>query len=112
MLPEIEKNIDNYILEVNYLNDGSKINGVWEQLLEVTIDDVQLELLINEKMKDVMETKEPTYISFIYVAREVSSVETQDKTVKQDISSKSDISTSGKVSSSEKLKVRFPRLVN
>ncbi|HPX63540.1 MAG TPA: hypothetical protein P5542_06165 [Candidatus Syntrophosphaera sp.] len=104
LLPEIEKNIDNYILEVNYLNDGSKINGVWEQLLEVTIDDVQLELLINEKMKDVMETKEPTYISFIYVAREVSSVETQDKTVKQDISSKSDISTSGKVSSSEKIK--------
>lgn len=98
LMPEIEKNIDSYILEVNYLNEGSSTNGIWEQLLEVTIDDVQLEILINQKMKDVMETSEPTYLSFVYVAREVSAVETQSPTIKKDISTKSDVSVSGNVS--------------
>ena len=67
LLPEIEKNIDNYILEVNYLNDGEYKNGIWEQLMEVTIDDVQLDPLINEKMKGIWKWLN-LYLSFVYVA--------------------------------------------
>ncbi|MBP9036382.1 MAG: hypothetical protein KBG38_01125 [Candidatus Cloacimonas sp.] len=100
LMPDIEKNIDNYILEINYLNEGNKTNGIWEQLLEVTIDDVQLELLINQKMKDVMEMAEPTYLSFVYVAREVAAVESQGQTIKKDLSTKSDVSASGKIATS------------
>ena len=104
LMPEIEKNIDNYILEINYLNDGTKTNGVWEQLLEVTIDDVQLELINKKKMKDVMEMAEPTYISFVYVAREVAAVETKGQTIKKDIATKSDVSASGQVATSGETK--------
>lgn len=52
-------------MEVNYLNDGEYKNGIWEQLMEITIDDVQLDLLINERMKGIMEMTKPTYLSFV-----------------------------------------------
>jgi len=100
LLPEIEKNIDNYILEVNYLNEGEYKNGIWEQLMEITIDDVQLDLLINERMKGIMEMTKPTYLSFVYVAREVAAVESEGKTVKKDLSAKSDVAASSSVATS------------
>ncbi len=39
--------------------------------------------LINERMKGIMEMTKPTYLSFVYVAREVAAVESEGKTVKK-----------------------------
>lgn len=90
LMPKIESNLDTYILDVRYLNEGVVENGTWEQLLEVTVDDTQLELLINQQMQSKMSSSEPLYLSFIYVAREVESVEVHDKTVQSFATNESD----------------------
>lgn len=81
LMPEIQANLDTYVLETNSLSDGVYTNGQWEINLEVSINDAQIEQLINSKMKDKISKNGETYLSFVYVAREVSSVEDFDSIV-------------------------------
>jgi hypothetical protein len=94
LLPTIEGDISNYVLDVRYLNEGENVNGYWEQLLEVTVDDAQLELLINQRVQNTMSSAQDVYMSFVYVAREVSSVEAHDATVQKYATSESHLSDS------------------
>jgi len=81
LMPEIQANLDTYILESTNLSDGEYINGQWEINLEVSINDAQIEQLVNSRMKDKMAQKDETYLSFVYVAREVGSVEKFDASI-------------------------------
>lgn len=90
LMPDMLANLDTYILESTNLSDGLYVNGQWEINLEVSVNDAQIEQLINSKMKDKLATKGETYLSFVYVAREVGAVEKFDATVskQQNASSK------------------------
>jgi hypothetical protein len=81
LMPEIQANLDTYILESTNLSDGEYLNGQWEINLEVSINDAQIEQLVNSRMKDKLSKQAETYLSFVYVAREVGSVEKFDVTV-------------------------------
>jgi len=81
LIPEILKNLDLYVLEASQLSDGEWINGKWQVNLEVSINDSQIDLLANQRSQSNRQKQQDTYLSFIYVAREVSSVETFDNTV-------------------------------
>ena len=77
LMPELLKDIEKYILDTTPLNDGEYQNGNWEINLEVSIDDAQIEQLVRQKTPKL----EEHFLSFVYVAREVASVEFHEGTV-------------------------------
>jgi len=98
LMPEMQADLDTYILETNSLSEGVYANGQWEINLEVSINDAQIEQLINSKMKDKISQNGETYLSFVYVAREVSSVEDFDGYISKTASGslqQSDVQVSG-----------------
>jgi hypothetical protein len=89
LLPEIMDNLNIYILEVTQLNEGELVNGKWQMNLEVSINDAQIDLLANQRSQSSRQLQQDTYLSFIYVAREVSAVEAFDDTVNRTAASSS-----------------------
>ena len=73
---DLHSNIDLYVPEVSTLNDGDWQNGYWSVALEVSINEAQLEEIINAKTQSVNQQKEETYLSFVFVARDVGNIKT------------------------------------
>jgi len=71
---ELYKNIDTYVLEVIALNDGKWENGYWNLDVEASINEAQIEELVNKYTQTNIRKKEETYLTFVFVAREVESV--------------------------------------
>ena len=86
LMETIQGNLDVYVLETTNLTDGQYLNGSWEINLEVSVNDAQIEQLVNAHMQSKIQQNEETYLSFVYVAREVSSVEEFDSSVSKNAS--------------------------
>ena len=71
---ELYKNINMYVPEVVALNDGKWENGYWNIDVEASINEAQIEELVNRYTQANMKKKEEVYISFVFLAREVESV--------------------------------------
>ncbi len=71
---ELYKNINVYVPEVVALNDGKWANGYWNIDVEVSINEAQIEELVNKYAQANIKKKEEVYLSFVFVAREVESV--------------------------------------
>lgn len=84
LMPELLADLDTYIIEYTNLTDGEYKNGNWEICLEVSINNAQIEQLVNSKMKEQLSDIGDIYISFVYVAREVSSVEKFNSTISRE----------------------------
>ncbi|NLW18199.1 MAG: hypothetical protein GXY81_00700 [Candidatus Cloacimonetes bacterium] len=84
---EIVNDLDTYVMETSQLNDGEWANGKWMINLEVTINDAQIEQLINQRSQTSRQNQVETYLSFIYVAREVSTIQISADTVQSNVSS-------------------------
>lgn len=87
LMTTLQENLDVYVLETTNLTDGEYINGSWEINLEVSVNDAQIEQLVDSYMQSKIQQNGETYLSFVYVAREVSSVEDFDNSVSQTASS-------------------------
>ena len=82
---ELYKNINVYVPEIVSLNDGRWENGYWNIDVEASINESQIEELVNKYAQGSMKKKEEVYLSFVFVAREVEGVkafkaEENDKT--------------------------------
>ena len=71
---ELYKNINVYVPEVVPLNDGRWENGYWNVDVEASINESQIEELVNKFAQSNMKKKEEVYLSFVFVAREVEGV--------------------------------------
>lgn len=71
---ELYKNINVYVPEVVSLNDGRWENGYWNIDVEASINESQIEELVNKYAQSNMKKKEEVYLSFVFVAREVEGV--------------------------------------
>jgi len=87
LMETLQGNLDVYVLETINLTDGQYLNGSWEINLEVSINDAQIEQLVDSYMQSKIQQNGETYLSFVYVAREVSSIEDFDNSVSQNASS-------------------------
>ena len=67
---EIYQNINMYVPEVIPLNDGRWEHGYWNIDVEASINEAQIEELVNKYIQTIIKEKEETYISFVFVARE------------------------------------------
>ncbi len=56
------------------LNDGRWENGYWNIDVEASINESQIEELVNKYARSNMKKKEEVYLSFVFVAREVEGV--------------------------------------
>jgi len=82
---ELYKNINVYVPEIVSLNDGRWENGYWNVDVEASINESQIEELVNKYARSNMKKQEEVYLSFVFVAREVEGVkafkaEENDKT--------------------------------
>ena len=71
---ELYKNINVYVPEVVSLNDGRWENGYWNINVEASINESQIEELVNKYARSNMKKQEEVYLSFVFVAREVEGV--------------------------------------
>ena len=71
---DLYKNINVYVPEVVSLNDGRWENGYWNIDVEASINESQIEELVNKYARSNMKKKEEVYLSFVFVAREVEGV--------------------------------------
>jgi translation initiation factor 2 beta subunit (eIF-2beta)/eIF-5 len=71
---ELYKNINVYVPEIVSLNDGRWENGYWNIDVEASINEAQIEELVNKYAQSNMKKKEEVYLSFVFVAREVEGV--------------------------------------
>ena len=71
---DLYKNINVYVPEVVSLNDGRWENGYWNIDVEASINESQIEELVNKYARSNMKKKEEAYLSFVFVAREVEGV--------------------------------------
>jgi len=71
---QIYQNINTYVPEVIPLNDGHWENGYWNIDVEASINEAQIEELVNKYIQTNIKKKEETYISFVFVAREAESI--------------------------------------
>ena len=71
---ELYKNINVYVPEVVSLNDGRWENGYWNIDVEASINESQIEELVNKYARSNMKKQEEVYLSFVFVAREVEGV--------------------------------------
>jgi len=78
IMPDLIADIDSYILDINILSEGENIGGTWAMNLEVTISDNQIDQLLTSLHQENID--EELYMSFVYVAREVNSIETYSST--------------------------------
>ena len=75
LMQQLLDNIDDYILETIPLTDGEYQNGAWQINLQLSIDDGKIEQLIRDNTQKL----EQHYLSFIFVAREVESISSQEQ---------------------------------
>jgi len=71
---DLYKNINTYVPEIITLDDGRWENGYWIVDVEASIDEAQIENLVNKYIQASTKKKEETYLTFVFVAREVESV--------------------------------------
>jgi len=71
---DLYKNINIYVPEVVSLNDGRWENGYWNINVETSINESQIEELVNKYAQSNMKKQEEVYLSFVFVAREVEGV--------------------------------------
>ena len=71
---ELYKSINTYVPDVVTLNDGKWENGYWNVDVEASINEPQIEELVNKYAQTNMKKNEEVYLSFIFLAREVESV--------------------------------------
>jgi len=71
---ELYSNINVYVPEISTLNDGNWRDGYWKVNVEASINEAQIEELVNKYTRSNIQQKEESYISFVFVAREVGSV--------------------------------------
>jgi len=71
---DLYKNINIYVPEVVSLNDGRWENGYWNINVEASINESQIEELVNKYAQSNMKKQEEVYLSFVFVAREVEGV--------------------------------------
>lgn len=87
---ELYNKIDTYVPEYFTLNDGDWKDGCWRINVEVSINEAQIEELVNNYTQSNVKQKEETYLSFVFVAREVEDVkEYMDKTTERTIETES-----------------------
>ena len=71
---ELYKNINIYVPEAVALNSGKLENGYWTVDVEASIDETQVEALINRNVKVNNAKKEEVNLAFIFVARDTDKV--------------------------------------
>lgn len=71
---DMYKNINTYVPEVVTLDSGKWENGYWTIDVEASIDESQIEELVNKYAQTNIKKKEEVYLTFVFVAREVESV--------------------------------------
>jgi len=72
---QLYNNIDVYVPEVIPLNKGHWENGYWNIDVEASINEAQIEEIVNKYIQNnIKEKKEESYISFIFVAREIERI--------------------------------------
>ena len=106
---ELYKNINLYVPEVVPLNDGKWENGYWSIDVEASINEAQIEELINKYAQSNSKKNAEENLSFVFVAREVESVkefmgEKAEKTAEGGVYKENlGVSEQANVKSSEKL---------
>jgi len=80
---DLHKNINTYVLEVIPLDDGHWDNGYWNIDVEATINEAQIEEVVNKFAKEKIQKKPESYLSFVFVARETNSVVKYNDTKKE-----------------------------
>lgn len=75
IIDQLKNNITVYVPDVVALDDGSWSNGYWTIGVEASINEAQIEEIINQNIQSASKKKgEEIYLSFIFVARETDSI--------------------------------------
>ena len=77
-LPQVDAGIDSYVVEYEILEGKNKTTKQYEVMIEATIDETRIELLITSVSGEMAGSSdlEAPYITFLLVAREAESIKT------------------------------------
>ncbi|MBU3912171.1 MAG: hypothetical protein KKD90_06245 [Candidatus Omnitrophica bacterium] len=74
VIDQLRQNLATYVPEVVALDDGNWNNGYWTIGVQASINEAQIEELVNKYTQANIKKKEEVYLSFVFLAREVESV--------------------------------------
>jgi len=74
VIDQLRQNLSTYVPEVVALDDGNWNDGYWTIGVQASINEAQIEEIVNKYSKASVKAQGETYLSFVFVAREADSV--------------------------------------
>jgi len=74
VIGQLYRKLDTYVPEILALDDGNWDNGYWSIGVEASINEAQIEEIVNAYSQSAIKKQGEFYLSFVFVAREADSV--------------------------------------
>ncbi len=98
---DLYKNLDTYVIEVIPMDDGYWENGYWNVNAEASINEAQIEEMVNRFAQRKIQGKDEAYLAFVFVARETDSVMKYKDTVRDNFGANETSGAKNKASSKD-----------